>query len=107
MASGVLAPNSAADPIASGTPGQSRASRSDMDPTITGLPAYGLYQQRDDGKRRDRSVLGAQFALQTNSSADGPPKGKPALLGAGMMGDRTSVIFADPAEISAFIAARC
>ena len=45
--------------------------------------------------------------FKTNSSADGPPKGKPALLGAGMMGDRASVIFADPAEISAFIQPRC
>lgn len=45
--------------------------------------------------------------FKTDSSADGPPKGKPALLGAGMMGDRASVIFADPAEISAFIQARC
>jgi cytochrome c len=45
--------------------------------------------------------------FKTDSSADGPPKGKPALLPAGMMGDRASVIFADPSEISAFIAAKC
>jgi cytochrome c len=45
--------------------------------------------------------------FKTDSSADGPPKGTPALLGAGMMGDRASVIFADPAEISAFIQSRC
>jgi cytochrome c len=45
--------------------------------------------------------------FKTDSSADGPPKGKPALLPAGMMGDRASVIFADPAEISAFIHVRC
>ena len=45
--------------------------------------------------------------FKTDSSADGPPKGRPALLPAGMMGDRASVIFADPAEISAFIQTRC
>jgi cytochrome c len=45
--------------------------------------------------------------FKTDSSADGPPKGMPAFLGAGMMGDRASVIFADPAEISAFIQTRC
>jgi cytochrome c len=45
--------------------------------------------------------------FKTDSSADGPPKGKPALLGAGMVGDRASVIFADPSEISAFIEAKC
>jgi cytochrome c len=45
--------------------------------------------------------------FKTDSSADGPPKGKPALLPAGMAGDRASVIFADPAEISTFIQGRC
>jgi cytochrome c len=45
--------------------------------------------------------------FKTDSSADGPPKGKPALLGAGMMGDRASVIFAQPSEISALIESRC
>jgi cytochrome c len=34
-------------------------------------------------------------------------KGTPALMPAGMMGDRASVIFADPAEISASIERRC
>ena len=45
--------------------------------------------------------------FKTDSSADGPLKGKPALMPAGMMGDRASVIFAEPSEISAFIEARC
>jgi cytochrome c len=45
--------------------------------------------------------------FKTDSSADGPEKGKPALLPAGMMGDRASVIFAEPAEISAWIEAKC
>ena len=45
--------------------------------------------------------------FKTDSSADGPQKGKPALLPAGMMGDRASVIFAEPAEISASIESNC
>lgn len=45
--------------------------------------------------------------FKTDSSADGPLKGKPALLPAGMMGDRASVIFAEPSEISAMIESRC
>lgn len=45
--------------------------------------------------------------FKTDSSADGPPKGKPALLPAGMMGDRASVIFAEPSEISALVESRC
>lgn len=45
--------------------------------------------------------------LKTDSSGDGPQKNAPALVGAGMMGDRADVIFADPSEISAFIASKC
>jgi cytochrome c len=41
------------------------------------------------------------------SSGDGPEKNAPALIGAGMMGDRADIIFADPSAISAFIAAKC
>ena len=39
--------------------------------------------------------------------AEGPSKGVPALVAAGMMGDRADVIFADPEEISRFISAQC
>lgn len=45
--------------------------------------------------------------LKTDSSGDGPEKGAPALLGAGMMGDRADVIFAAPDEISGFIKEEC
>jgi cytochrome c len=45
--------------------------------------------------------------FKTDSSAKGPPKGRPALLPASMMGDRAFVIFAAPREISAFIQAKC
>ncbi len=45
--------------------------------------------------------------FKTDSSDQGPPKGRPALLRASMMGDRAFVIFADPAEIGAFIKRQC
>jgi cytochrome c len=45
--------------------------------------------------------------LKTDVSDDGPEKNAPALVDAGMMGDRADVIFADPSEISPFIAAKC
>ncbi len=45
--------------------------------------------------------------LKTDSSGDGPEKNAPAIVRAGMMGDRADVIFADPSEISAFIIAKC
>ena len=45
--------------------------------------------------------------LMTDGSDRGPDKHAPVILGAGMMGDRADVIFADPAEISPFIAVKC
>lgn len=45
--------------------------------------------------------------LKTDASGDGPEKNAPALVRAGMAGDRADVIFADPREISPFIAAKC
>lgn len=58
-----------------------------------------------DGKTRpfwDRNLR-----LKVDGSKDGPEKGIPALVGAGMMGDRADVIFAAPDEISAFIKMQC
>ena len=45
--------------------------------------------------------------FKTDASENGPPKGRPALLRASMMGDRAFVIFADPSEISSFIKRQC
>lgn len=45
--------------------------------------------------------------FKTDSGADGPEKGAPAILDAGMMGDRASVIFATPDEISTWIKSSC
>jgi cytochrome c len=45
--------------------------------------------------------------IKTDSSENGPQKGAPALVGAGMMGDRADAIFATPEEISEFIKPGC
>jgi len=45
--------------------------------------------------------------LKTDSSDDGPQMGVPALMPAGMMGDRADVIFAVPEEISGFVKPEC
>jgi len=45
--------------------------------------------------------------FKTDTSPDGPPKGSPAIVGAGMAGDRASVIFAAPEEFGQFIKRRC
>ena len=45
--------------------------------------------------------------FKTDGSDLGPEPGKPVIVGAGMMGDRASIIFAAPKEISAFIQSAC
>lgn len=45
--------------------------------------------------------------LKTDSSPFGPLPGKPVVVGAGMRGDRASVIFASPSEISNAVVERC
>jgi cytochrome c len=45
--------------------------------------------------------------FMTDSSKDGPEIGAPAIMPAGMLGDRAAVIFATPEEITKMIEARC
>jgi cytochrome c len=58
-----------------------------------------------DGKTR--AFWERNLRLMTDSSKDGPQSGAPALVPAGMMGDRADVIFAAPEEISRMIEAKC
>ena len=58
-----------------------------------------------DGKTRAFWERNLRFV--TDSSKDGPEKGAPAIMPAGMMGDRAAVIFAVPDEISKVIEPRC
>jgi len=55
---------------------------------------------------RDLPGLNRQKA-QADSSDDGPQKRAPALVPAGMMGDRASLVFATPDEISTWIEQQC
>lgn len=45
--------------------------------------------------------------FKTDASEDGPSPGAPALVGAGMMGDRADVIFSAPEEMAKIIAKSC
>ncbi len=58
-----------------------------------------------DGKTRPFWERNLRF--MTDSGQDGPDKGAPAIMPAGMLGDRASVIFAAPEEITKLIEARC
>jgi len=58
-----------------------------------------------DGKTRP--FWEPNLRLETDSSALGPARDQPAIMPAGMMGDRAAVIFAAPADISAFVKQQC
>lgn len=58
-----------------------------------------------DGKTR--AFWERNLRLKTDSGKDGPQSSAPALLPAGMLGDRADVIFAAPEEISKTIERRC
>jgi cytochrome c len=45
--------------------------------------------------------------FKTDSSALGPQPAKPVIVGAGMQGDRASIVFAAPNEIGTFVRREC
>lgn len=58
-----------------------------------------------DGQTADFWEVNLRF--KTDSSETGPVAGRPAILPAGMQGDRASVFFAGPDEISTFVKHQC
>lgn len=58
-----------------------------------------------DGKTR--KFWERNLRLKTDSSEDGPQPGSPALVGAGMMGDRADIVFSSPDEIGKFVGKSC
>jgi len=58
-----------------------------------------------DGKTR--AFWERNLRFMTDTSSDGPEKDAPAIMPAGMMGDRAAVIFAAPDEIGKFIREQC
>jgi cytochrome c len=58
-----------------------------------------------DGKTRPFWERNLRF--KTDSGKDGPEKGAPAIMPAGMMGDRADVIFGAPEEITKMIETKC
>jgi cytochrome c len=54
-----------------------------------------------------RAFWERNLRFMTDSGKDGPESGAPAIMLAGMMGDRAAVIFAAPEEINKLIEAQC
>ena len=58
-----------------------------------------------DGK--SQKIWEFNLRLKSDSTNLGPAPGKPVAVGAGMQGDRASIVFASPKEISDFIKLEC
>jgi cytochrome c len=58
-----------------------------------------------DGKTR--AFWERNLRFKTDSSDEGPAKGAPAIVGAGMMGDRASVVFSAPEEWAQLVVRKC
>lgn len=55
----------------------------------------------------ERPFWEQNLRLKVDSGATGPKGGKPVLTRSGMQGDRASLVFSDPAQISAFVQNTC
>jgi len=56
---------------------------------------------------KTRAFWERNLRFKTDSSDDGPAKGAPAIVNAGMMGDRASVVFSAPEEWGQFVRREC
>jgi cytochrome c len=65
----------------------------------------GYHVTTEDGRTTPFWEFNLRF--KTDSSPSGPARGKPVLLPAGMQGDRASIVFASPEEISGMVEAKC
>jgi cytochrome c len=67
---------------------------------------HGAYQlhMRDGTEQR---VMELNLRLKTDTGPRGPNPNAPVLLPAGMQGDRFSLVFSAPEEISAFVKRSC
>jgi cytochrome c len=77
------------------------------DDVVTAILHCGDTYDVTNGESETVSVWEFNLRFKTDGSELGPEPGKPVMVGAGMMGDRASIVFATPKEISAFIQEEC
>jgi cytochrome c len=93
-------------------PGRMGARRADLKQAppqaqVTAVTHCGDTYTIRTADRQSQKVWEFNLRLKTDSSAFGPDRGKPVVVGSGMQGDRASLVFASPAEISGFIKNSC
>lgn len=74
---------------------------------VTGIRHCGDGYTVDTADGKSQVVWEFNLRFKTDSGELGPLPGKPIVVGAGMQGDRASIIFASPKEISEFIKSTC
>ena len=108
-----VAENKAPQPVAQkGGMMMGRSERPNLKKADAGAQVVSLTHCRDTYTVRTAAgathkVWEFNLRLKTDSSEYGPAAGKPVITGSGMMGDRASIVFASPGEISSFIKASC
>jgi cytochrome c len=73
---------------------------------VTAIRYCGDTYTVDTADGKSQKIWEFNLRLKSDSSKFGPA-GKPVAVGAGMQGDRASIVFASPKEISEFIKTEC
>ena len=74
---------------------------------VTSIKYCGDTYTVDTADGKSQKIWEFNLRLKSDSSKLGPAPGKPVVVGAGMQGDRASIVFASPREISETIKQAC
>lgn len=74
---------------------------------VTSIRYCGDTYTVDTADGKSQKIWEFNLRLKSDSSKLGPAPGKPVVVGAGMQGDRASIVFASPREISETIKQAC
>lgn len=74
---------------------------------VTAIRHCGDTYTVDTADGKSQKIWEFNLRFKTDSSKLGPTPGKPVVVGAGMQGDRASIVFATPKEISESIKQAC
>ena len=70
---------------------------------VTAVKYCGDTYTIDTADGKSQKIWEFNLRIKTDSTRLGPLPGKPVVIGAGMQGDRASLVFAKPSEISAIV----
>ena len=90
-----------------GTPGRADLRKAPPQAQVKALSHCGDTYTVETADGKKNKVWEFNLRLKTDSSRLGPLPGNPVIVGAGMQGDRASIVFASPKEISGFIKPSC